>query len=330
MGVGDLLGKLFGGEPAKGDAPLRAYGKLPMYAEYRRLELSPGAPTAFSQWMDAGRLAWVNAMSKSGAGSTRPSRLFLRLPGLREIAVASVWDSRDTVGRVFPFSFFVIASPDALGENLTERLASAMALFEAFDAAHAELNRLGAGGDFYRLYAKRRLPLRPPDVQDRAAALRSQSGGVDASVWFKSFSPDGKLDPAIWFGTLVRRGQRWKGNASLASNLAISCPMIANVSSAAQALIWLEWLEPLAAKIPAIPWFVLPADASRNGASMHVALREPMPGDFQLLTSDESSYGFVERIGEMPTASTDSSSLVFVDPPTTPLGAWLRDVAATA
>ena len=41
--VGNFLGKLFSGQPDNGNhALLRAYGKLPMYAEYRRLELSKG------------------------------------------------------------------------------------------------------------------------------------------------------------------------------------------------------------------------------------------------------------------------------------------------
>ena len=99
MGVGRLIGRLLGGDADKSDAILRAYGKLPLYAEYRRLEVSPGTPTAFSQWMDAGRLAWVRSPSKSETGATRPSRLLIGLPDTKEAVVASVWDSRDSFER---------------------------------------------------------------------------------------------------------------------------------------------------------------------------------------------------------------------------------------
>ena len=100
MGVGNLLGKLFGSDANKNEALLRAYGKLPMYAEYRRLEVTPGTPTAYSQWLDAGRLAWCNAPSKTQDGQTRTTRLLIGLPDSREAIVATLWDSRDSLGRV--------------------------------------------------------------------------------------------------------------------------------------------------------------------------------------------------------------------------------------
>ncbi|RMF85807.1 MAG: DUF2094 domain-containing protein, partial [Planctomycetota bacterium] len=172
MGVGEFIGKLFGGGDAdKNVAVLRAYGKLPMYAEYRRLEVAPGAPSQFSQWMDAGRLAWVRSPQKSENGVTRPTRLMFRLPDAKEVVVASLWDSRDSLGRVFPFSFFIVCPPDALGANALERWASAVSIFATLERAHGELAQLGSGGDFYRLYAKRAVLLRPDDLDERVSRL---------------------------------------------------------------------------------------------------------------------------------------------------------------
>ena len=101
--VGNFFGKLFSGQPADEgkDLPLRAYGKLPMYAEYRRLQVAPGTPTVYSQWMDAGRLAWVQAAAQRGEkGSMVSTRLLGKLPAQKELVVASMWDSRDNVGRI--------------------------------------------------------------------------------------------------------------------------------------------------------------------------------------------------------------------------------------
>lgn len=326
MGVGEFLGKLFGADAGKGETILRAYGKLPMYAEYRRLEVSPGAATAFTQWLDAGRLAWVNSCAKS-TGTTRASRLMLRLPDVREWIVASIWDSRDTVGRVFPFCFFAVAAPEALGDDTVERFTSALALFEEFDAAHGELTRLGAGGDFYRLYARRKLALRPDDLPARVARLRAAAAAIDARAWFRSFAPDGQIDPALWFGTLVRRGQRWVASPELSGNLAISCPLVAGAPCEAQTLLWLDWIEPLANRLGRSPWLVMPAAPAGPGAASHLLLRDPMPGDFQLLTTDAATYGYVERIGDPPPASTETGATILVEPPTGSLVEWLKKQA---
>lgn len=323
MGVGDLLGKLFGADSGKSDTPLRAYGKLPMYAEYRRLEVSPGTPTAYSQWLDAGRLAWVNSPTKTPQGVTRPARLLLRLPDAREWIVASVWDSRDTVGRVFPFSFFVACPPEALGDSAVERFIAATALFAAFDRAHGELPQLAAGGDFYRYYGKRRIPLRAEDHADRLSRARTDAAAIDAQAWLRQISPDGKVDPGLLFGALKRRAVRWQTQSDAVDGLAISCPLVPDASIAAQVVMWLEWLGPLLAR--RTPWIVLPADGARPGAAAHLLLRNPMPDDFQLLTTDDAVYGFIERIGYVPTDPTGSSIVSVAEPPAGSLLHWLRE-----
>jgi hypothetical protein len=209
MGVGQLIGKLFGGEAGRNEAVLRAYGKLPIYAEYRRLELSPGTPIAFSQWLDAGRLAWVRSPSKSGASTTRPSRLMVGLPGAKEAIVASVWDSRDSLGRVFPFAFFVVCPAEALGGDLVERWVVATGIYRWFDRLYGQLHSLGSGGDFYRFYQKRSIALRPDDLAEQVEALRAAAAGIAAESWFRSVRFDGQITPATWLAGLLRRAERW-------------------------------------------------------------------------------------------------------------------------
>lgn len=325
MGVGEFLGKLFGAEAPKNEAPLRAYGKLPMYAEYRRLEVAPGTPTAFTQWLDAGRLAWVNSPTKSAAGVTRSSRLLLQLPESKELVVASVWDSRDTVGRVFPFCFFVVCPPDALGETPLTRLACALRIFAEFDRLHGELNLLGSGGDFYKLYAKQRLQLRPDDLEERLARLRSESGAIDAEQWFKGVSPDGRLEAEIWYAMLLRRGQRWHTQPEMAANLAVSCPLAPCAPNAVQLALWLEWLEPALLRAGRVPSLALAAEGAKGAHAGHILARDLIPNDFQLLTTDDAHYGFIERLADAPVTSSDQSgSIQLVKPATGPLLSWLK------
>lgn len=306
--VGNFLGKLFSGQPAGGDVPLRAYGKLPMYAEYRRLEVAPGTPTAFTQWMDAGRLAWVQAASQRGhAGSMVASRLVIQLPGSRDLVLASIWDSRDTVGRLFPFSFFVVCPPDALGKDALERWAAALSVFEQFDGCHGELKQLGSGGDFYRLFRARHVRLRPDDLADRARELLDRASRIDAAEWFQSCGlPPGAAGD--WFAALARRATRWKQQPAEAAQAAIGCPLAGGLSLGAQVAMWLRWLEPLARATGRMPWLVSPARADGAARYAYLLLRDPMPGDFQLLTSQAADYGFVENLHRVAAGTTPGSA----------------------
>ena len=325
MGVGEFLGKLFGGNDAgKNVGVLRAYGKLPMYAEYRRLEVSPGAPTQYSQWMDAGRLAWVRSPRKSEHGVTRPTRLMFRLPDAKEVVVASLWDSRDSLGRVFPFSFFVVCPTDALGGNSLERWAAAVSIFGTLDRAHQELGRLTAGGDFYRLYGKRAVLLRPDDLEQRASRLLAEAQGIQAPTWYQSVMGDNAALAGDWFGGLLRRVERWKSQPNQLADLALSCPLAPGVSPAAQAALWISWLEELAKKAGRSIDVVLPSDAEAPSSFVTLLLRHVLPDDFQLATTDAERYEFVERLSAATTpAEQPAEKSAEAVPMATPSGSLL-------
>lgn len=321
--VGQFLGRLFAGPSAKNETPLRAYGKLPLYAEYRRLELAPGTPTVFSQWMDAGRLAWVRAMTTAKPGAVRPSRLLIQLPDTREVVVATIWDSRDSLGRVFPFSFFVVCPLEALGDDPLQRWAAALALHEAFDRSHAGLRALGGGGDFYRLYAKRVLTLRPDDLSERVHRLHDEARKISTDEWFQAAGFGDDVKAGDWFSGAQSRIERWKAQPELVGELALSCPLARGPSYGSQALLWLALIGRFAEKAGRTPWLVVPADNERPGSMLHVIVRDPLPDDFQLLTTDARSYHYVENLAQIPTSSTKAEGESAI-PQGTMLG-WLAN-----
>jgi hypothetical protein len=319
MVVGNLLGKLFGGDSGKTETVLRAYGKLPLYAEYRRMELAPGTPTAFSQWMDAGRLAWVRSATKSDHGVTRASRLVINLPGAKEVIVANVWDSRDSLGRVFPFSFFAVCSIEALGDNALQRWVSASAMHRTFEGFHEELGRIGRGGDFYKLYKKRNLTIRPDDLDERVGRLEAEARGVPAEEWYKSAVNCDGVTPGAWFAGVLRRGEKWKANGELAANLALNIPLAGDVPFGLQAAAWLRWSEGIVAKTGKTAQVIMPADRSPAPVSFNLIVRDVLADDFQLLTTDDLAYDFVEKVARMPQAG-DSTV-----PPEVPVEGSLYD-----
>lgn len=328
MGVGKLIGKIFGsGESAApGALPLRAYGKLALYSEYRRLELAPGLPTAFSRWLDEGRLAWMRGAATREAGVVQSSRVIFRAADSREVVVASVWDSRDSLGRIFPFSFFVACPVEALGATSAQRWVSALSLFRSFDRAHAELSTLGAGGDFYRQYRQRTLTISTDDLDPRVATIRADAARPSAAEWFDGAGFESRLPIDQWLGGLLYRARRWKSQPQLAQELAISCPLSSGAPPGVQVLMWLDWLEPLIARVGRTPIVVAPDDANVAGRRLSILLREAMPDDFQLLTSDEPSYGFVEHLDQSPTAPAGGAPDA-VPPPGGSLAQWFVENA---
>lgn len=327
-GIGSFLGRLFGGEGDRNQAVLRAYGKLPFYAEYRRLEVSPGTPTAFSRWLDEGRLAWVRSPTRSSAGTTRASRLLIGLPECREVVVASVWDSRDSLGRIFPFSFFVICPADALGTDPLQQWVAADAIHSLFAQLHAELHHLGSGGDFYRHYYKRAVPLRPDDADARLERLRTAAAAIPAADWFGSAGLDHSIAPADWYAGLLRRMRRWVAQPAGASELALSCPLARGAPYTVQVVLWLTWLGGLIRKSGRMPRLIVPAEEAPAPACLHLLLRDLMADDYQLLTSDEAAYGFVEHLAAVPALAPDTGPVPPVEPPSGGLLEWFARNAA--
>lgn len=300
--VGQFLNKLFSGVAASSGAqivPLRAYGKWPLYAEYRRLELAPGVSTVFSQWLDAGRLAWMHAAPRfEQPAKMAHCRLLLRLPGAKELVIASVWDSRDNVGREFPFSFFITCPPEALGADALEVFTSTVFVWDLFDGYYAELRRL-TSGDFYKAYQKRAIAPKRDDLAERVRALLELASRIDAEAWFAGLGVKDQ-NAADWFGSLVRRSQRWQQAPNAAAQLAVSCPLAAGVASDPQACIWLRWFEPFARAAGRAAWLIAPGREHAGPGLLHLGLRDLLPEDFQLMTAQAGEYGYVENLLRTP------------------------------
>lgn len=313
--IGQLLGRFFGGEAGGNEALLRAYGKLPFYAEYRRLEVAPGAPTAYSRWLDDGRLAWVRSPSKTEQGRTRGTRVLIVPPESKEYIVASIWDGRDSLGRVFPFSFFINCAPEALGADLLEQWISADVIHQHFEQLYRELTVIGQGGDFYKLYGKRTVRLRPEDLADRVAEVRREAAAIPVENWLEQLKLDPPIEPLDWFSDLTRRSRRWKASAA-AGELALSCPLAGGYSRIGQMAVWLSWLGGFLPKSGRLVGLLVPSPEVPLPGAACVLARDVIADDFQLLTTDEPAYGFIEHLTARLASPGEGSAVLPVGQPT--------------
>lgn len=332
--VGSFLSNLFSGQPQApaNSAPLRAYGKLPLYAEYRRLDVSPGTPTAYSQWLDSGRLAWMQAAGgKHEPGEKQPamvsSRLMLQVPGSKEWVVGCLWDSRDNVGRIFPFSFFVVCAADALGADAVERWAAALSIFEQLEAQYGRLKLISGGGDFYKHYQRVFITLKPEDLSERVRLLLEQAAKLEAMDWYQAANL-GAPSPQEWFSTISKRTGRWITQPEAFGRSAVSCPIAAPFSADVQAVVWLRWLDALSRAAGKSPDVIAPAAMDGQPRMLHAIVRDLMPDDFQLLTTQAAKYGFVENLSKIPPRSPESSDSLMIHPPSGSLLSWMMSQTA--
>ena len=318
--MSSIFGKLFGGQGGKPqDLVLRAYGKLPFYAEYRRLEVAPGVPTMFSQWLDEGRLARARSVANhprdaAATGGVRTSRVVFRWPGAREWVIATIWDSRDSLGRRFPFVLFVTCPPDWLGEEPLDRAVACLWLHQRFDVLHGRLATLGSGGDFYRLYQKQLLAPRPDDLATRTQTLRAQARQIQADQWLPAAGL-GQVPPAAWSASLMRSVERWRTAATPASGPALACPLAAGIDPAVQTLFWLDWLVQVGVAEKR-EWSLITSLPDAGGPGrLYVLLRDLLPGDYQLLSTEAGAYGYVEDLAQVPAQDPPEGGTPDLAPP---------------
>jgi hypothetical protein len=229
---------------------------------------------------------------------------------------------------VFPFAFFVTCPLDALGSEAVERWVAASAIHRRFDEFHTQLHSLGSGGDFYRFYQKHTMPLRPDDLAERVGSLRGEAATIAADSWLKAVAFDGKIAPATWLAGLCRRVERWQTQPAALADLAISCPLARGYSNEVQVVLWLEWLDGLFKKVAKTPWLVVPMETAPAAPALHLVVRDLLPDDYQLLTTDDGKYDFAERLSSPPATDSDAAVLPADELPTGSLLAWLRGRAA--
>ncbi len=324
--IGNFIRGLFAGNAGGlgADLPLRAYGKLPFYAEYRRLDLAPGAPTAFSRWLDDGRLAWARALAGGALGATSGMRLALHPPGQKEWIVARVWDSRDSLGRVFPFTFFVVAPLESHAEQPLQLFVAANALLHDIERYHAEIGRLSAGGDFYAAFGKQVLPPPPADVSARADRLVHQAATLTWGDWVDATGWPFPVAEA-WFATLRRRADAWRAAPTALDEAAVAFPLIRGVAVDEQVTFWLTYLTRLTKRELMLLWS---ADAhGPAGGRLFVLTRKLINEDFQLLTSDAEKYPLVDDLTPAVTASNPAAAC---DPDAAPPATALATAAPAA
>ncbi len=309
-----FLGRLFSGQSEAGELLLRAYGKLPMYAEYRRLEVSPGTATTFSQWLDDGRLAWIKATVDGVRGAPRGARVVLQWPDSRECVVANIWDSRDSLGRSFPFAFFVVCPGEWLGKDWAQRWVMCATIHKQLDEAHTRLGALGMGGDFYNVYRQQAIIANAADLEQQVEALRRKAQALDLAEWFAAAELPGQ-SAGPWFAGVARRAGQWRSGAALLAELGVSVPLAAGFSAEAQGVLWLDWLAALAGPAARPPSLIGPGADAAGAARLHVIFRPPLPGDFQLLTEDAAGYGYVDHLINGPNAGTDAAAGIGVAAP---------------
>jgi hypothetical protein len=90
-------------------------------------------------------------------------------------------------------------------------------------------------------------------------------------------------------------------------------------------VLWLEWLGGLFKKIGRAPWVVVPPEDERAAPTLNLVIRDLLPEDYQLLTTDDRSYNYVENLTSPPTV--ESGAPLSSDTPTDSVLTWFKQHA---
>lgn len=308
--VGKMLKGLFSSGPHD-SAVVRAYGKLPMSPEYRRLECDRGVAASFSRWIDTG---WGQARTRDQHSKMMPARFCGLFPGQKEHVTASFWDSRDSGGREFPFTFFLTVLRNSLGPDGPSRFAQVLGLWDAIEAMRGELAELARGKRFDAIYRDRHILLAKETVDEDRRALIRQVEAIPLGDFAEALAQRvGTSDLQNWLEMLSQSLPRWKDQMR-DTGLAIRCPISPRWSPAAQVIAWIQWLE---TNLDGRAWpdtIIMPqlgrAEAGETDDSPEAVLlfRDLTAEDFQLLTNWASAYEYADSVVARSSDSADNKS----------------------
>ncbi len=285
--TGRLLQTLLGG-PRKVELPLSLYGKLPVYKDFLRVNVTGTEATALRAWLDRGFSRFWEADDACRDVDLLPHGFLLYLPGAEGVVLGRLRGSHDAGGlRRFPLSLFVtqpagkgagrtLSLLHFLGQSLSALLAADQALAGAtgvealYDRAR-ELTLCGAVSDSEDVLSNLRGELEDRSEADFASALY---GPAADRLW-----------PSLR-QLLARSG----GNG----RLAVRVPTTGDLPLVTQALLWVSVLIGREArKAPAVSVLMPLTDPA---AGLVLLQRELRPDDALLFNPDGRDFEFVEDL----------------------------------
>lgn len=270
------------------ELPLSLYGKLPVYKDFLRVNVTGPEATALRAWLDRGFSRFWEADDASRDVDLLPHGFLLHLPGAEGVVLGRLRGSHDAGGlRRFPLAVFVtqpagkgaartLALLHFLGQSLSALLAADQALASAtgvealYDRAR-ELTLCGAVSDSEDVLAGLGEELRDRSEADLASALY---GPAADRLW-----------PAL--RRLLARGAG-------SGRLAVRLPTTGELPLVTQALLWASVLVGQEArKAPPVSVMLPLTDPA---AGLVLLQRELRPDDALAFNPDGRSFEFVEDL----------------------------------
>lgn len=294
--TGGLLQSLLGG-PRRVALPLSLYGKLPVYKDFLRVNVTGAEATALRAWLDRGFSRFWEADDASRDADLPPHAFLLHLPGADGAVLGRLRGSHDSGGlRRFPLALFVV---QPAGKGAGRTLPLLHFLGQSLPALLAADQAVAAAGDVETLYDRaRELTLcgSIPDTQGVLAKLGDDiAGQTEAGFARALYGPEAeRLWPAL--RQLLTR-------AAGTGRLAVRLPVTQELPLVSQALLWVSVLVgPEGRRQPPVS-VLLPL--TEPAAGLVLLQRDLRPDDTLLFNPDCRSFEFVEDLRhEVPGAAT--------------------------
>ncbi len=289
--------------------PLYAFGKLPTLRDFVHLNIWNGITRHMQDWIKNGHDHWVGAQSKN-RGKMGSFGLLLNFPEYKDQAVvARIWDSRDGTSppRPFPFCLFMVEPAGSTGDP--ELLVSASKIWSRMD----EWFRLTCEGKMSLVQLRdTHLDRAEPPPDESVLPVTSSLEKTLLTDWLDSLLPQTKCRSRLDILLLLREMMILWRAAQTRDGLAVRLPLNAQMSITDQVSAWMQWMTTnLNSGFSGYRAVIVPGDSSPHRASVVFLARPITVEDFQLLTSEASTYSNVDDLGEISMPMDSSRSLDF-------------------
>jgi hypothetical protein len=272
------------------DAPLRAFGKLPIYEDFLPPIGAEGAGDWFRKWILEGRQANDNY---AGSLSSR-ARLLLSPPNHPDAVVGSIVASRDGARppRKFPFSVYILVPKATLLKAVPAVTHWTWGIWDALDTALEGLQSVPSVEAYRGFCNNRVIPLPPPLDQAQREAHTSEWRGRDTVQWLQAVLGQNFRSVAPRF---LRRAKRLFMAAD-PGPVAVRVPLGRSPAAPVQMDFWVDAATRVQGKKAGIPTVLLMKDMVGENAAFVLLSRTTEQRDFLFLGPRESYAQFVEDL----------------------------------
>lgn len=258
------------------------FGKLPLARDFLKSR-GDGASRSFQDWVNA-----LARLSSETPDVPRTQRVLFIPEGEKHFVVATIWNSSDGTGTVFPFALYCEPSQRFLDVNRACPVMACLRIWSFLESEQVQLARKESTEDYYAHLRKLSFPVSlwggEKGEEGDEAKLAREAGAIRARDLATGIFGEDPLEEwvrLLWrFSLAIRQGDR--GSRSL-ETLALRLPLARGIPFHLQVEAWLRCARKHGKTDALVPSVIFPQSPTDERVSFCLHFRPLRESDVLLL-----------------------------------------------